>query len=121
MERVAAHPQATYKYCLNLAIVYVMAEKNDAAAAAYAERGRTALEIAKKSALYKRIRALARAGKHTEILAYLQNGHDLDDPMVVDNLAEPTDPSADMASAMSDVHPRMTSAADECPLAIVKT
>lgn len=113
MERVAAHPQATDKHRQNLAFVYGMAGENDAAAAAFSESGLTASEIAKKRALYKRIRELAQAGKHAEILEYLRNGHDLGDPMVADKLSDPAGSSSDMASAMTDTDPAINGSSEK--------
>jgi Flp pilus assembly protein TadD/cell division protein FtsN len=105
IERVAAHPQATSKHRQNLSFVYGMAGENNTAAATFSENGLTPAEIAKKRALYKRIRALAQAGKHAEILEYLRNGQDLGEPMVAGNVSRPGGTSTDMASAMTDSAP----------------
>jgi Flp pilus assembly protein TadD len=112
MERVAAHPQATSKHRQNLTFVYGMAGENNTRAAAFSERGLTATEIAKKRALYKRIRELSQAGQHAEILEYLRNGKKISDPMIMPTrLAEPTDESnsgSGMASLPTESDRRRT-------------
>lgn len=111
MERVAAHPQATGKHRQNLSFVYGMAGENNAAAAAYSESGLTRSEIAKKRALYKRLRELAREGRHAEILEYLRSGKGPDGPMVAHSMADPAGSSAAMASAGPDMDPSIAGAA----------
>jgi len=109
MERVVAHPQATDKHRQNLAFIYGMAGENDVAAAGYSENGLSPSEIARKRALYKRIRALAKAGKRAEILEYLRSGKMTGESALADNLSEPADPS--MATAMTDGQDKLASGA----------
>lgn len=99
MERVVAHPQATRKHRQNLAFIYGMAGEHNAVAAANSESGLSPSEIAKKRELYKRLRALAKAGDRAAILEYLRSGKLAGGTAFADNMSEPADPYEDYASA----------------------
>lgn len=101
MELVAAHPDATDRHRQNLAFVYGMAGRFDAASATLSENGASEADIARNQALYNRMREMAKEGDRSELLAFLRNakpGENLSDADLTQSAAV----SPDLSTAMPE-------------------
>lgn len=109
MELVAAHPDSTDRHQQNLAFVYGMSGRFDAASATLRENGVSKSEISQNRALYSRMRDMAKRGNRTELLAFLRNAEPGDNLSEVD-LTQSAAVSPDLSSAKPEA-PRTTTTA----------